>query len=299
MRSDSTAASTPRRPLGVMAGLLAGVAGAGVLASPVAAADEVVALAATADTTIYEPGDLSNGSGRVIFAGRNGNGGGAIRQRALIRFDLSAVPAGAVITAVEFELTLEQASGGSGSQTVELRRAIGAWGEGASATMSGAGAPAQPGDATWTERVRPGQLWDTPGGDAAPAPSAALAVGPVAGPWTWSGAGLVDDVQAWVDGAAVNDGWLVIGGEASPSTSRRFASRESTNAATVPQLRVHYSVASCPGDLDDSGTVGIGDLISVLAAWGPCKGCPADLDGSGAVDLSDLISLLAAWGPCP
>ncbi len=56
---------------------------------------------------------------------------------------------------------------------------------------------------------------------------------------------------------------------------------------------------ACPADIDGSGAVGINDLLSLLAAWGPNPGHPADLDGSGAVGINDLLSLLAAWGPCP
>jgi hypothetical protein len=57
--------------------------------------------------------------------------------------------------------------------------------------------------------------------------------------------------------------------------------------------------ASCPGDVDGSGTVGFRDLLAVLSAWGPCGGCPEDLDGSGAVDFPDLLVVLGSWGPCP
>ncbi len=55
----------------------------------------------------------------------------------------------------------------------------------------------------------------------------------------------------------------------------------------------------CPADLDGDGSVGVSDLLSLLASWGPCKNCPADFDGSGAVGVSDLLALLANWGPCP
>lgn len=275
---------------------------AAAITGPAVAGDPavVVELEAARDTTIFQPGDLSNGAGPVIFAGRNGGGGGGIRQRALMAFDIgAAIPAGATITSVTLELTLEQASGGSGLQTVALRRALAEWGEGTSATMSGSGAPAQPGDATWTERIRPGILWAMPGGDADAAPSASLDVAPVPGPYVWTGAGLVDDVQAWLDGQVDNHGWLIQGGEASPGTSRRFASRETGAPATAPRLRVTYLAPACFGDIDESGTVGTSDLISLLAAWGTCKACPADLNADGSVDATDLISLLAAWGPCP
>ncbi|MFK7961830.1 MAG: right-handed parallel beta-helix repeat-containing protein [Phycisphaerales bacterium] len=54
----------------------------------------------------------------------------------------------------------------------------------------------------------------------------------------------------------------------------------------------------CGGDVDGDGLIGIGDVLSVLAAWGPCDGCPADLDGDGDGDvgLLDLLSVLAGWG---
>ena len=56
---------------------------------------------------------------------------------------------------------------------------------------------------------------------------------------------------------------------------------------------------NCPHDLDADGSVGVSDLLSLLASWGPCKGCPADFDGNDDVGVSDLLALLANWGPCP
>jgi hypothetical protein len=61
---------------------------------------------------------------------------------------------------------------------------------------------------------------------------------------------------------------------------------------TAPWFRAG---APIPGDLDGDGAVGIGDLLILLAAWGPCDGCPADLDGNGAVGIVDLLLLLASW----
>ncbi len=51
-----------------------------------------------------------------------------------------------------------------------------------------------------------------------------------------------------------------------------------------------------PGDIDGDGSVGITDLLLLLAAWGPCPGCPADLDGDGTAGINDLLILLANWG---
>ncbi|MCH8344838.1 MAG: S8 family serine peptidase [Planctomycetes bacterium] len=55
----------------------------------------------------------------------------------------------------------------------------------------------------------------------------------------------------------------------------------------------------CPADLDADGTIGILDLLSLLAAWGTDPGGPPDFDGDGTVGIFDLLTLLAAWGACP
>ncbi len=53
-------------------------------------------------------------------------------------------------------------------------------------------------------------------------------------------------------------------------------------------------------DIDGSGDVGVADLLTLLAAWGPCPGeCPADFDADNTVGILDLLTLLANWGPCP
>ena len=55
----------------------------------------------------------------------------------------------------------------------------------------------------------------------------------------------------------------------------------------------------CPWDLDASGSVGITDLLALLAAWGTDPGGPPDFDGDGTVGIVDLLALLTNWGPCP
>ena len=55
----------------------------------------------------------------------------------------------------------------------------------------------------------------------------------------------------------------------------------------------------CPADLDGDSSVGILDLLALLAAWGTDPGGPPDLDGDGTVGILDLLTLLANWGPCP
>ncbi len=55
----------------------------------------------------------------------------------------------------------------------------------------------------------------------------------------------------------------------------------------------------CPWDLDAGGSVGILDLLALLAAWGTDPGGPPDFNGDGIVGILDLLALLANWGECP
>ncbi len=62
------------------------------------------------------------------------------------------------------------------------------------------------------------------------------------------------------------------------------------------------SLPDCPADLTGDDTVGVPDLLALLAAWGDCvagEPCPADLTGDGSVGVPDLLLLLSQWGNCP
>ena len=52
----------------------------------------------------------------------------------------------------------------------------------------------------------------------------------------------------------------------------------------------------CPWDMDNTGSVGVGDLLMMFAQWGTPG--PADFNNDGIVNTSDLLILLANWGPC-
>ena len=55
---------------------------------------------------------------------------------------------------------------------------------------------------------------------------------------------------------------------------------------------------TCEGDIDGSGTVGVEDLLVVIASWGSCGGCTGDLTGDGVVGVEDLLIIIANWGFC-
>ncbi|MHC4414142.1 MAG: hypothetical protein ACYS0G_02535 [Planctomycetota bacterium] len=68
-----------------------------------------------------------------------------------------------------------------------------------------------------------------------------------------------------------------------------------TGSAYVYQV---HCLPSCPGDLNGDDTVGIVDLLVLLAVWGT-SGPLGDINGDGIVGIADLLALLANWGACP
>ena len=204
-----------------------------------AGAEEVTVLPAAHDATLVESatGTLANGSGPAIFAGRTSQ---AVepRRRALLAFDVaSALPAGARVVAAE--LVLELTPSNPGAAWIAVHRVLAEWGEGASSASGGSGAPAQPGDSTWLHADSPDRFWSTPGGDFAAEPSAVASVSEP-GPYRFEGSGLVADVQSWLDRPGEDFGWILIGDETGPTTSKRFASRESEDPAVAPALVIRF-----------------------------------------------------------
>jgi len=66
-------------------------------------------------------------------------------------------------------------------------------------------------------------------------------------------------------------------------------------------LAAFNSTPPRPGDLDEDGTVGITDFLTLLAVWGPCpEPCPphcfGDVDTDCDVGVTDFLILLAKWG---
>ena len=50
------------------------------------------------------------------------------------------------------------------------------------------------------------------------------------------------------------------------------------------------------GDINEDGTIGLLDLLQLLAHWGPCATtCAADINHDGVVGHADLLLLLGNW----
>lgn len=263
------------------------------LAAP-SAADTVTVTPVKDNTLIEHPtGAYSSALSTYFFAGRVGANGGGSFRRGLVRFDLAAIPAGSTVTSVSLRLYCS-AAGVTSQHPVALHRLLASWGEGTSLAFGGGGANSTPGDATWINRFHPGQPWTTPGGDFVATASGSRNVGGQ-GFYTWSStAGLVADVQQWVNDPATNHGWLLKGNEVTQQSVKRFDSREA-GAGTRPQLTVVFTPPPPPNpaDLNGDGVVNAADLATLLANWGSTG--PGDLDGDGTVGSSDLTILLASW----
>lgn len=207
--------------------------------SSVGAFAETVELNPDRDNTLYEfmAGEHSNGAGAYIFAGQSRANGA---KRALLRFNLSPIPAGSTIESVSLRLHMSRTT--APTRTFGLHRTARNWGEGISdaGDPGGAGVTAEPGDATWLHTFYPSQFWTTPGGDFAPTPSASRTIGGV-GYYTFSTtSSLVADVQAWLDNPNVNFGWTIVGVGTSQS-AKRFDSRENLTPEFRPLLSVVYT----------------------------------------------------------
>lgn len=210
-----------------------------------ALADTVI-LPASKDNTLYEnaTGDLSNGKGASFFVGTTLEETNS-RRRGLIAFDLSSIPAGAMVTAASLSMSVTRAGPDPVPGDISLNRVLADWGEGLSDAGSpgGQGAPAETGDATWIHTFYNTSFWANSGGDFSSTASATTAVTTV-GIYSWSSSQLVADVQSWVSNPAGNFGWIVTGDEINPGSAARFSSRE--NSTDPPQLSVTFQLSSSP-----------------------------------------------------
>jgi plastocyanin len=196
------------------------------------------------DNTLYEDptGQLSNGQGIYFFDGKTS---GNLLRRGLVAFDLTSLPANATITNATLSMFLSMTQGGA--QAVSLTKVSQDWGEGVSnaGDPGGNGTQAAAGDATWLHTFYNLGFWANPGGDFAPAISASTTVDTANTTYTWSGSGVIADVQAWVSNPMGNFGWVIRGNEIDTGRTQRFNSGDSSS--NQPQLSVTYQfVAATP-----------------------------------------------------
>ena len=259
-----------------------------------AAAADTVTLEPIADGTLIESTTAQQyalGAALNIYCGRVGTNGAGTLRRAMVRYDLSALPPGAVVTGVSLKVYMSQTN--SGAQTINMHRLQEKWGEGASFAFGGGGTVPETNDATWIHTYYPGQLWSVPGGKFAATASASKSIA-AAGAYTFTSTpALVADVAAWQANPASNCGWILVGNEAVLDTAKRFESRESADPTRRPLLTITYTQGPIPGDFNGDGKVNGLDLGVLLSHWGEPGAW--DMDADGTVNGADLALLIAAW----
>ena len=187
------------------------------------------------DTTIYQESSNANALGNSLFTGNTANGNA---RRALIKFDLSSIPAGSTINSASLTLMINRTT--TGPSVVTIHRLTRDWGATTSQASGGEGSGGLPGpgDATWlTTAWQQGPNWSTPGGDFLPNTAPPIGAGAVNTPAVFSG--LAGEVQLFVNQPASNFGWLLKGDEVADVSAKRYASSENPGAG--PRLTVTYT----------------------------------------------------------
>lgn len=229
-------------------------------------------LSPIADNTIYEDysSGTSNGIGEHLFVGRTGSLASSSARRALVKFDFSAIPAGANIDSVTLQMTVSSSAPGSGSRDVSLFPLSADWGEGPSDAPGpeGYGTASQAGDASWLHRFFPAVNWVNAGGDFdSNAPSATTTVGSPS-QYSWSSEQMKVDVATWLADPDMNFGWILLGDEIDDKTARRMSSRENRNESERPKLVVEYSATTITGPVGSTNsdpfdvTIDFGESVS-------------------------------------
>ncbi len=202
----------------------------------------VSVLPAIKDNSMFnESGGKSLGDGK-IFAGTTCNGN---IRRALIQFDVSAIPSDATVTNVELKLGAEKSRNG-GDGVIDIYAVDQSWGEGPSSASGGGGdgATAIAPDATWTDAMLGTAFWTTPGGDFNSSLLLSTRVTteefqtisfPTSGNFE-------NQVEAWASDPSSNHGILIIGVEDANCSAYRFGSREQ---GTAPELVVTWENQGC------------------------------------------------------
>ncbi|MFN3243196.1 MAG: DNRLRE domain-containing protein [Planctomycetota bacterium] len=249
-------------------------------------AQTTVTIPTDKDTTLYEDaaGALANGGGDSLFCGVVGFNGGFGKRRALMHFDIAGqIPAGSRILSVQFDAFVAQ-SVAFLPIPADLHRVTQDWSEGSVVApgAGGAGGTSAAGETTWLHTDFPNANWTTPGGDFVATPSFTFDLAAI-GPTTATvDAGMVADVQDWLDNPGSNFGWLMKTDELVPSTARRFYSREF--GANPPRLTISYLA---PGD---TGTYGTGWLVN---------GSPFQLDVTGTASGGATLPITYNNAPSP
>jgi len=171
------------------------------------------------------------GTNIYMIAGTNGQDEDS---RSLLAFNLTAIPSNAVVSSAALTVkVVKLAPGFPSSGTMDLRRLLVAWSDGA---------------ATWTNRLT-SIRWST-NGAAAPVDftnsiTQSITVTAQTTYTFVSNSNMVADVQRWVNNPASNFGWIIISElQGTLFTECKFGTRE--NSGNEPSLTVQFTVPATP-----------------------------------------------------
>jgi hypothetical protein len=194
-----------------------------------------------ADTTLRENQPNDNfGASPSLPVGVSGNG--TPRNRGLFRFDLSRLPADAVLSSVKLRITVTQAGPTSPATVFEVHRVLTGWNEG-----SKPGLTATFGEATWTARSNQEFAWTIGGGlfgtDFAPSASASAVLNSAGAVGEFNSPQLTADVYQWKTNTGANFGWALLAQGEPAGSGKQVGSRESGINTPVLELRYQsYSI---------------------------------------------------------
>lgn len=254
---------------------------------------DFISLTPVQDTTIYQDSSsLGNSQGGHLFSGATAQRNQGNSRRALLQFDVaSSIPANATILSAELTMTVNRVPPGFVTADFSLHRLTQAWNEGGSAASGreGKGGSAPADDTTWG---RTGFAdWSEPGGDFLESPSSAVSLGS-RGTYEWpSKSTLIDDLTQWIETPDNNFGWILIGGESSPRSAKRFTSSESPDSDSHPMLTIEFELddVGLPGDFDLDTQLTSGDIELLCNAINEGQNPDEyDLTDDSLVDLQDL-----------
>jgi hypothetical protein len=181
---------------------------------------------------------------------RIGNDGASV-SRALLKFDLSSLPSGAIVADADVSLWRQQASG---AISVDVEPVTAAWTEG---TGTSATTCSTADGTTWSARS-PGSAWATPGGDhIVEAADNSQTVPPLTAPG-WDALDVTNPLIATNEGEA-SEGFLIKLTDETVAAAARWYSDDAADPMRRPRLEVtYYESGSLPGSLS-SGLVGAGN----------------------------------------
>ena len=187
---------------------------------------QTLSLTSTKDASIFleDGGSVvsNNGSGVSDLLRIGYNNEASCYVRTLVAFDVSALPAKAVIVSATLSFTLGKSGDRLGGASVY--KLTQTWAEGTTDdncyyynTCSSAGSTITTGaDVTWNSTSNGGTAWTTAGGTFVSTPSDSVANG---GTPIFSSQGLINDVTAWRTTPSTNFGWLLKVNEAKVAKS--------------------------------------------------------------------------------